>query len=159
VKESRRRASQRQPIGGGRAVREAVEAVVERIYGDLAEVRAERSCQSMAQCCHFQLTGKTPHLTKGEALYLARGLKASGRTRVPESAEGACPLLGTAQRCVAYAHRPFGCRTHFCPAAGGTFERKCVIELIHQLEALDERLGGDGAKPLPQALKEALAEQ
>jgi len=157
VKESRLRASQRQQTRAAQATSEEAQSPVEGIYAALAELSPARACQSLAQCCRFQLTGKVPHLTKGEALYLARGLRASGRTKVPDSPEGACPLLGKTQRCVAYAHRPFGCRTHFCAAAGGPMERRSVIALIHQLETLDEQLGGDGAKPLRQALKEALA--
>ncbi len=127
------------------------------VYDILAGRPLERDCQGRAGCCHFRQTGKTPHLTRGEALELARGLRASGRIRPPERTDGACPLLGPDQRCVAYGSRPFGCRTHFCAPAGGPAARRDVLDLIRRLEAVDEQLGGDGAKPLPQALQEALA--
>lgn len=88
---------------------------------------------------------------------LARGLRASGRARPPERTDGVCPLLGADHRCLTYDARPFGCRTHFCAAAGGPAARRDVLDLIRRLEAVDESLGGDGPKPLPQALLEALA--
>ncbi len=133
----------------------AVHSEVRDVYAELALRPVVRGCTGRAECCQFRLTGKVPHLTRGEALVLARGLRAAGRTRPVDRADGACPLLGPDLRCQAYDHRPFGCRTHFCAAAGGPFARKEVIDLIHRLETLDERLGGDGSKPLPQALREA----
>lgn len=138
--------------------REEALAEVRAVYLMLAERPLDRNCVGRAGCCHFRQTGKTPHLTRGEALELARGLRAAGRTRLPERADGACPLLGPDLRCMAYAARPFGCRTHFCAAAGGAAARRDVLDLIRRLETVDERLGGDGAKPLPQALREALAD-
>ncbi len=129
-------------------------AEVRAVYADLERRPLDRACVGRAMCCHFRLTGKVPHLTRGEALVLAQGVRAAGRTRWTEREDGACPLLGRDQRCLAYAHRPFGCRTHFCAAAGGPYARKEVVDLIHRLEAIDERLGGDGPKPLPQALRE-----
>lgn len=131
-------------------------AEVRAVYHSLAGRPLDRQCTQLAGCCHFRLTGKVPHLTRGEALVLAAGLRASGRVRVADHPEGACPLLAETGRCVAYEARPFGCRTHFCAAAGGPAERRAVIDLIHRLEAVDESLGGDGAKPLPQALREAM---
>jgi Fe-S-cluster containining protein len=112
---------------------------------------------ALAECCHFKLTGKTPFLTKGEALAAAKALRATGRTRLPASPDGACPLLDRAtSRCLIYNARPFGCRTHFCAAAGGPYARREVIDLIHRLEDLDRALGGDGARPLPAAVANAL---
>ena len=57
-----------------------------------------------------------------------------------------------------YAGRPFGCRTHFCEAAGGPYERKEVIAHIRTLEEVDERLDGDGPRALQPAIRDALAE-
>ncbi len=70
--------------------------------------------------------------------------------------DGACPLLGRDGRCTIYAHRPFGCRTHFCAAAGGPYPRPHVADLIRRLEALDEQLGGDGPRPIQGAVADAL---
>jgi Fe-S-cluster containining protein len=89
-------------------------------------------------------------------LYLAKGIRASGRTQLKAHPDGACPLLGRDGRCTVYAHRPFGCRTHFCEAAGGMYPRKHLADLIHRLEALDEKLGGDGSRPLEAAAADAL---
>jgi Fe-S-cluster containining protein len=135
----------------------AVEEVRD-IYRELASRPIERDCQLRTQCCHFKLTGKTPYLTWGEAVLAARALKATGRTGLPKRKDGACPLLDDkTERCLIYESRPFGCRTHFCAAAGGPYERRAVVDLIRRLEAIDEQLGGDGPHALPQALATALA--
>ena len=125
------------------------------IYGELAGRKFERSCTGIAECCQFRVTGKTPHLTRGEAITTWAAVKASGRKTLPESVKGACALLHPETlRCVAYAGRPFGCRTHFCGGAGGPLARNEVLELIRKLETLDAKLGGDGSKPIENALRE-----
>jgi Fe-S-cluster containining protein len=111
------------------------------------------------ECCHFKLTGRTPYLTKGEALLAARALRATGRTELPENPAGACPLLDfTSGNCLIYDSRPFGCRTHFCAAAGGPYGRREVIDLIRRLETVDESLGGTGPRQLQSAISDALDE-
>ncbi|MBE7497916.1 MAG: YkgJ family cysteine cluster protein [Verrucomicrobiaceae bacterium] len=129
---------------------------IEAIYAEVARRALPRDCQLRTGCCHFRQTGRTPLLTRGEALYLAKGVRAAGRTQLRPHPDGACPLLGRDGRCTVYAHRPFGCRTHFCDAAGGMYPRKHVADLIHRLETLDEKLGGDGSRPLEGALASAL---
>jgi Fe-S-cluster containining protein len=135
-------------------------AAVRAIYAELAVRPIERNCIARTECCRFKLTGKTPYLTKGEALVAAKAWRATGRTKLPESVDGACPLLdpGTG-RCRIYEGRPFGCRTHFCAAAGGPYGRREVVDLIHRLEDLDRALGGDGALPLPAAVARVLDER
>jgi Fe-S-cluster containining protein len=101
----------------------------------------------------------TPQLTKGEALVAAKGFRATGRKELPESADGACPLLQRATgRCLIYADRPFGCRTHFCKAAGGPHAREDVLDLIRRLEEVDRQLGGDGPRKIQAAVAAALDE-
>ncbi|MDD5200744.1 MAG: YkgJ family cysteine cluster protein [Terrimicrobiaceae bacterium] len=130
---------------------------VRAVYAALAERPAERNCTLRTECCHFKLTGLTPYLTKGEAALAAKALRATGRKRLPERTDGACPLLHSqTQRCLIYADRPFGCRTHFCAAAGGPYARSEVIDLIRRLEAVDAALGGDGPRALPGAVADAL---
>ena len=91
-----------------------------QVYADLSLRPIERNCVRLKECCHFKLTGRTPYLTKGEALLAAKALRATGRTRLPENTTGACPLLDSSSgNCLIYESRPFGCRTHFCAAAGG----------------------------------------
>jgi Fe-S-cluster containining protein len=132
---------------------------VRAVYRELAERPIERDCQLRTECCHFKLTGKTPYLTKGEALLAARAVKSSGRKSLPERADGACPLLDPRNsRCLIYESRPFGCRTHFCAAAGGPYARREVIDLIRRLETVDTQLGGDGPRILPGAVADALRE-
>jgi len=150
-----RRQTRPAKIEGG--VGEQALAEVAAVYASLAGRPMARDCRARAGCCHFRQTGKTPQLTRGEALFLARGVRASGRTRVSERADGACPLLGDDGRCLTYEARPFGCRTHFCTAAGGPAARRDVLDLIHRLESVDELLRGDGPKPLLQALRELLS--
>jgi Fe-S-cluster containining protein len=137
---------------------EAIEAV-QAIYRELAERPIERNCIQRTECCRFRLTGRTPFLTKGEALVAAKAVRASGRKQLPPSIEGACPLLHPATgRCLIYEGRPFGCRTHFCAAAGGPYARKEVADLIHRLEDIDHALGGNEAMELPVALERTMRE-
>jgi Fe-S-cluster containining protein len=114
---------------------------VRAIYAELESRAPNRNCTGVAQCCQFKLTGKTPFLTKAEALVAARAVKAGGRKELPASVGGACPLLRE-DKCLIYDHRPFGCRTHFCKAAGGPYARESVRDLIQRLEALSLTLGG-----------------
>ena len=134
-------------------------AQVREVYTALAKRPATRTCVARTECCQFQLTGLTPHLTKGEALLAARAFRATGRKHFPEEDDGICPLLNRATgKCLIYADRPFGCRTHFCEAAGGPYARKEVVDLIRRLEDLDVRLKGDGPRKLFAAVADALEE-
>jgi uncharacterized protein len=132
-------------------------ARVRQVYAEVAQRPIERSCTRLNECCQFRLTGRTPYLTRGEALVAAKGLRASGRKELPVAVDGACPLLDQrAGKCLIYADRPFGCRTHFCASAGGPYARREVADLIQQLEAVDAELGGNGASALPFAVAEAV---
>ncbi len=132
---------------------------VRAVYAELAKRPVTRNCVARTECCQFQLTGLTPQLTKGEALLAAKGFRATGRKELPEAAEGTCPLLKRETgRCLIYAERPFGCRTHFCAAAGGPYARKEVLDLIRRLEDVDKKLGGDGPRKIQAALATALKE-
>ena len=98
-------------------------------------------------------------LTAGEALVVAAALRAGGRRELPESADaktGRCPLLNPVGKCLVYEARPFGCRTHFCAAAGGPYTRDEVRDLVRRLEEIDASLGGDGPHALPMAVESAL---
>jgi Fe-S-cluster containining protein len=133
-------------------------AEVRAIYQALEQRPVQRQCIARTECCQFQLTGLTPHLTRGEALLAARAFRATGRRELPPADDGVCPLLQrTTGRCLIYADRPFGCRTHFCAAAGGPYARKEVLDLIRRLEDLDVRLNGDGPRKIVAALADALA--
>src|SRR5262245_27144534 len=102
---------------------------VRAVYAELAKRPVERFCQARTECCRFQLTGLTPQLTKGEAFAAAKAFRATGRKELPGSDDGACPLLKRETgKCMIYADRPFGCRTHFCEAAGGPYPRKQVLD-------------------------------
>ena len=134
-------------------------AEVRAVYQDLAGRPVARHCLARTECCQFHVTGLTPHLTKGEALLAAKAFRATGRRELPEADDGVCPMLKRATgRCLIYADRPFGCRTHFCEAAGGPYARKEVLDLIRRLEDLDVRLNGDGPRKLFPAVADALAE-
>lgn len=128
---------------------------VRAVYKELATLAVERNCSMRTECCQFKITGRVPYLTKGEALVAAQAFRATGRKRLPQKPDGSCPLLDASGRCLIYENRPFGCRTHFCKAAGGDYERRQVAHLIHRLEAIDIQLHGQG----PQSLQVALAQQ
>jgi uncharacterized protein len=134
-------------------------AEVRAVYADLAQRPVAHNCVARTECCQFQLTGLTPQLTKGEALVAAKGFRATGRKEISEAADGACPFLKRETgKCMIYADRPFGCRTHFCEAAGGPYARKEVLDLIRRLEDVDRKLGGDGPRKIQMAVADALEE-
>lgn len=133
-------------------------AEVRAVYDELANRPVERDCIRRTECCHFKLTGLTPYLTKGEAMLAAKALRATGRTKLPTPKHDGCPMLGNAGKCLIYESRPFGCRTHFCPAAGGPYARREVLDLIRRLEAVDVVLSGRGSVALPAAIEDALRE-
>jgi uncharacterized protein len=132
---------------------------IRAIYAELDQRPVQRECVRRTECCQFKLTGRTPMLTAGEALVAAAALKATGRRALPESgdaATGRCPMLNPAGKCIIYDARPFGCRTHFCAAAGGPYTRNEVRDLIRRMEEIDVSLGGDGPHALPMAVESAL---
>ncbi|HSV63196.1 MAG TPA: YkgJ family cysteine cluster protein [Chthoniobacterales bacterium] len=130
---------------------------VRQVYADLATRPIDRNCVRLKECCHFKLTSRTPYLTKGEAIVAAQALRATGRRQLPTNPNGACPLLDAQTGdCLIYDSRPFGCRTHFCAAAGGPYSRREVIDLIRRLEAIDDSLGGNGPRVLQNAVTDAL---
>ncbi len=133
-------------------------AAVRDVYRELETRPVNRNCALRRECCHFTLTGRTPHVTRGEALALAKALRATGRTRMPSRFDGCCPFLSAATgKCMVYADRPFGCRTHFCAAAGGPYARHEVADLVQRLEQIDRELDGDGAHVMLDAVEDALA--
>lgn len=122
------------------------------MYRDLEKRPVERFCERRTECCQFKLTGATPLLTKGEAMVAAKALRATGRNKLPVRADGACPMLDAMGKCLIYESRPFGCRTHFCAAAGGPYARRDVLDLIRRLEEVDHTLRGDGARSFEAAM-------
>lgn len=148
--------SRSNPLADAKA---AALAEVRAVYAELAKRPVLRNCTLLSECCQFKITGLTPYLTRGEALLAARGVRAAGRKQLPERTDGACPLLHPLTgKCMIYAERPFGCRTHFCPAAGGQYARSEVLDLIRRLEKVDAILGGNGPRMLPGAVADALDE-
>jgi Fe-S-cluster containining protein len=133
---------------------------LQEVYQALEQRPPQRDCRLRSECCHFRLTGKTPLVTQVETLYAVRGVKSSGRKKLIPHPNGACPCLGKDQRCTIYNYRPFGCRTHFCAAAGGPYSRKEVQDLVQRLESLDEALGyHEGSRPFVAALDAVLQQK
>ncbi len=131
---------------------------VRDIYAEWQRRPLTRNCTGLADCCRFRHTGRTPYFTRGEAWVAARAWRAAGRKEVVASADGSCPFLHPSSgKCRIYDGRPFGCRTHFCAAAGGPATRGEVRDLIQRLEAIDVRLGGSGSANFVTAVKEAMA--
>ena len=130
---------------------------VRQVFVDLAQRPFQRNCLRKTECCHFKLTGRTPYLTKGEAVVAAKALRATGRKSLPETADGSCPMLRQETgNCLIYEDRPFGCRTHFCAAAGGPLARREVLDLIRRLDDVDLVLNGNGPRPLQNAVADVL---
>lgn len=134
-------------------------AEVRAVYKEVDARPVTRDCIRRTECCQFKLTRSTPLLTRGEAMVAAKALRAAGRTKLPETVNaetGACPMLDARGKCIIYQDRPFGCRTHFCAAAGGPYARKDVLDLIRRLEVVDAKLGGDGSHPILRAMDQVL---
>jgi len=74
----------------------AVEAV-KAIYRELAERPIERNCIQRTECCRFRLTGRTPFLTKGEALVAAKAVRASDANKCPRVLMAHVPCSTTRQ--------------------------------------------------------------
>ena len=132
---------------------------IRAIYAEVDRLPVQRDCVRRTECCQFKHTGRTPMLTAGEALVAAAALRATGRRELPESDDkkaGRCSLLNPAGKCLIYDARPFGCRTHFCAAAGGPYTRNEVRDLVRKLDEIDASLGGDGPHALPMAVESAL---
>jgi len=130
---------------------------VQEIYAELEKRPIERDCLRRTECCQFRLTGRTPFLTAAEAVLAARAFRSTGRSKLPKTEDGSCPMLDQGSgKCTIYADRPFGCRTHFCAAAGGPYSRREVVDLIHRLEDVSSRLGRLDARRLPDAVAFAL---
>ena len=133
-------------------------AEVRAVFDALDQRPVESDCQRRTGCCHFKLTGEVPSLTHAEALLMLKAWRASGRKQIPEPADGACPMFDAqTSSCRIYEARPFGCRTHFCAAAGGPYARRAVIDLIRRLEIASEKLGVRDPRPLGAALARASA--
>ena len=66
---------------------------VRQVYADLSLRPIQRDCVRLKECCHFKLTGRTPFLTKGEALLAAKALRASGRREMPEQFGKGVPVF------------------------------------------------------------------
>ena len=54
-----------------------VVAATRAVYRDLSARPIERDCIGRTECCHFKLTGRTPFLTKAEAIVAAKALRGS----------------------------------------------------------------------------------
>ena len=137
-------------------VRQEALSEVRAVYQELAKRPIQRNCTRLTECCQFKLTGRTPMLTKGEAILAAKAVRAAGKRTLPERTDGVCPLLKLDGKCMIYQDRPFGCRTHFCATAGGPYPRNEVLDLIRRLEVVDTRLEGSGPRALPAALGDEL---
>ena len=151
------RYARKPPPASSRDTQRAAMAEVRAVYADLERRPVARDCTRLTECCKFRQTGLVPSMTQGEALLAVQALRATGRKGLPAAVNGNCPMLDASSgKCLIYADRPFGCRTHFCRAAGGPYARREVLDLIRRLEAVDESLGQhDGPKPLPAALAAA----
>jgi hypothetical protein len=124
------------------------------VYQEVDALLAGWTCERSTDCCHFGRTGREPQLWPNEWAHLERALRARPAPRsrrLPIAAEERCPLLGDDDRCVAYAARPFGCRTFFCERALGPARRPpraALAELGRQVATLAE-VAEPGARPRP----------
>jgi uncharacterized protein len=125
-----------------------------RVYADVDRLLEGWSCERSTDCCHFGRTGREPQLWPNEWALLRAALRARPAPRsrrLPLAEERRCPLLGDDDRCVAYAARPFGCRTYFCDRASGPTRRPPRAEIAalgRRIAVLAERTVDDGPRAL-----------
>lgn len=126
---------------------------IQAIYTEAEASLPERNCTRRTRCCRFAETGREPYVTRAETDFLFAVLRASGRRLPPPREDGACPFLADDETtCTVYDGRPFGCRTHFCREAGGAVTAQELRPSLDRLAALDEKLGGEGPRPLTRVL-------
>jgi Fe-S-cluster containining protein len=146
---SRRRNREPSSASDAAVVREELAA----IYAEVEALAPPRDCRLTTTCCRFAETGREPWATEPELAYLRWWLRRQGRDTLAPREDGNCPLLGVDGRCSAYEARPFGCRTHFCRAAGGPLGARLLREPLQRLAALDESVTGTNSSgPLRRAL-------
>lgn len=139
------------------------------LYAELTDRLRGSSCPGSTECCRFGVTGREPYVTSVELAYLERGVARAGGKTPQATGKGAkslpiavvkderiCPLLRADDRCAAYEHRPFGCRTFFCERADtpeplGQQEINAFVRRIKDIAAR-HRPGGDQGRPLTRAL-------
>src|SRR2546430_11615656 len=66
-------------------------AEVRQVYLDLAQKPIQRNCLRKTECCHFKLTGRTPYLTKGEAVVAAEAVTPPRPKTVTGKTDGSWP--------------------------------------------------------------------
>jgi uncharacterized protein len=132
----------------------ALYAEVDALFGGI-------TCDASTDCCRFGVTGREPYPTAVELALLERAVAARGglpkAPRLPVLSERRCPLLAADGKCVAYASRPFGCRTFFCERATPSAQavpRREVQRLARDVAALSERFAprDPQARPLSRAV-------
>jgi uncharacterized protein len=128
---------------------------IHAIYREADALLEGWGCERSTDCCHFERTGREPQLWPNEWSLLERSLRERPAPRprgLPVIEEGRCPLLGAEGKCVAYAARPFGCRTFFCDRASGPARRPPRSELA----ALGRRIATLAERSDPAARPRAL---
>ncbi|HUS65470.1 MAG TPA: YkgJ family cysteine cluster protein [Kofleriaceae bacterium] len=107
------------------------------VLADADRLRAGWSCDSSADCCQFDVTGREPYLTEAEWRVVEAELARQGR-RIPAMPDSrVCPFLDGDHRCTIYAARPLGCRTFYCHRASGPHvPRRDLADLTRRLEVL-----------------------
>ena len=125
------------------------------ILGGVDDALAGIGCDSSTDCCRFRVTGREPWLTAAEWELVVTEVGRLGRRlpRTNDDADGRCPFLDEGGRCLVYAARPLGCRSHFCERAhGGPPPHPSTFrDAARQLAALPgpHEARGDDGKPRP----------
>ncbi len=129
------------------------------LYAEVDALLAPWSCSASTDCCRFGVTGREPYPTAVELAELERAVRARGglpkRRSLEIAGERRCTLLSDEGRCLAYASRPFGCRTFFCERAtpSNDLPREEIARLGRAVADLSARFSPrePGPRPLSRA--------
>lgn len=118
----------RRRSGRPTATERALLEELKTLYAEVDAAYGGYGCEGTTECCRFAVTGREPYVTSIEVLAVERAMAARGGAlkpakralplvRVAREAERICPMLNEDARCAIYAHRPLGCRSHWCHRA------------------------------------------
>src|SRR4051812_48615129 len=120
-------------------------AVVDRLYGELAQAVAARQpvCSASGRCCRFEAYGHRMYVSTIELAKFVHDLQATaaGGSAGDSAWDGTgCPFQIDGL-CSVHAIRPLGCRTFYCDPSSTEWQNQLYERHHAELRALHDELG------------------